>query len=309
MNGRRHAPGRRPLDGSDGEEEDRSGGPRSLSDFHANRELDADRRRRREAGYRRALFLGITVSVLVHAALVAVLSSQLHLPSMETEDRRAPLPDALEGLRLVQVDEPAEIGTPARPAPTEPPSPREEAEEDDAEEADEDARDETAPDDAGDAGEEPEMSNAERLRPREGDPRLWGEFWDEDRRRYVGGSARVDSAVRAILGEYLDSLRLAREAYEDARDWTVGEGDDRWGVSSEGIHLGDVTIPLPVNELFSPAGPRRRELERELRELEAIQRQEQLRDARETREERIEEMRERSTEDAESDSTDSDDDG
>lgn len=300
MNGRRHAPGRRPVDAEDGG--DRTSGPRSLSEFRENRRLDADRRRRREQGYRRALVAGGVVSLLVHVVLVAVLSSQLHLPPMETGPAPSPSPDALEGLRLVQVEEPEPIGAPPRPAPREPAPPREAPEEDDAEDAD----DEGSPEEAAGADEE-EMSNADRLRPREGDPRVWREFWDEDRSRYVGGSARVDSAVRAILGEYFDSLRVAREAYENARDWTVGEGDERWGVSPEGIHLGDVTIPLPVNELLSPTGPRRRELERELRELEEIQRQERLRDVRETREERIEEMRERSREEAESDSTDSDD--
>ncbi len=307
MSGRRHAPGRRPLDDGEGDGGDREDGPRSLTEFRENRRLDADRRRRRERGYRRALVVGGVVSLVAHVVLVAVLSSQLHLPPMETEDPPSPSPDALEGLRLVQVEDPEPVATPPRPAAREPAPPREAPEEDEEEADDEGAPEEAAEDEAG--GDEAEMSNAERLRPKEGDPRIWREFWDEDRGRYVGGSARIDSAVRAILGEYFDSLRMARDAYEDARDWTVGEGDERWGVSSEGIHLGDVTIPLPVNELLSPAGPRRRELERELRELEAIQRQERLRDARETREERIEEMRERSREQAESDSAGSEEDG
>lgn len=284
-----------------------SGGSGRISEFRRNREVDAGRRRRREKGYRRAILWGVAVSLVVHAVLVAVLSDQLYLPRMDVDGPRSPLPRTSEGIRVVRVEEPAPIATPPRPTP-DPPEPVEAPEEESEPEATDPAA-EPVPEDAGEADEDEGMTNAERLRPREGDPRLWRRFWDEDRRRYVGGSARLDSAVRAILGEYFDSLALAREAYEDARDWTVGEGDERWGVSPEGIHLGDVTIPIPVNELLSPSGPRRRQLERELRELEAIQRQETLRDAEETREERLEEMRERSRERAGSDSTDTGDGG
>lgn len=284
-----------------------SGGD-AVSEFRRNREIEAGRRRRREKGYRRAVLWGLAVSLVVHAVLVAVLSDQLYLPRMDVDGPRSPLPDAPEGVRVVEVEEPAPVSTPPRPQP-EPPEPREAPEEEDEEPAEPEPAAEPVPGDAEEAEDEEGMTNAERLRPREGDSRLWRRFWDEDRRRYVGGSARLDSAVRAILGEYFDSLALAREAYEDARDWTVGEGDERWGVSPEGIHLGDVTIPIPVNEVLSPSGPQRRELERELRELEAIRRQETLREAEETREERIEEMRERSRERAESDSTEDGDGG
>lgn len=294
-----HSPGRRPR--SERTDGGRARGPRSLTEVRESRRLEADRRERRDSGYRRALLVGLALSVVGHVGLIALLSSQLHLPRMGVPGRRSPAPDVLEGLRLVRVEEPRPVETPPRPAPVEPPPPREEPEE--TEEAAPEAGGEPTP--AEEPGEREGISNAERLRPREGDSRVWRDFWDEDRSRYLGRSARIDSAIRAILGKYFDSLRVARESYEDARDWTVGDGDERWGVSPEGIHLGDVTIPIPVNQLLSPTGPKRRALERELRELRQIQRQETLREAEATRKERIEEMRERSREEAGSDSTDS----
>lgn len=307
---RRHSPGRRPLD-EDGRSRVRS--PRSLSDLRDQRDRDAERRRRRERIYRNALLVGLAVSVIVHLALVAVLSSQLRLPRMATDGRPAAPAEDLDAQRVVQVREP-EAEVPPRPEQAvEPPPPpvREEATEEEEEAPEPEGEPVPAEEErAGEAERADEgMTNADRLEPKEGDARLWRKFWDENPDRYLGGSARADSAIRAILGKYFDSLRLAREAYDEARDWTVGEGEDRWGVSSEGIHLGDVTIPLPVNQLLSPTGPKRRELERELRELRQIQRQETLRQAEETREERIEEMRERSREKADSDSTESDDEG
>lgn len=269
---------------------------------------DRERRGRRDRGYQRAVRVGLIVSVAAHLIVLFLLGRQLRMPEMGYEPLRLPIDERARGLRLVRVTTP-----PVEPAPptTSPEQPAPEAEEPEPEEAtpepggEEAAPEQVAADES--AGEETEVSNADRLQPREGDSRLWEDFWDEDlQRRYLGGTARADSAVRAILGRYLDSLRLTQEELERARDWTYTEGQDRWGISPEGIHLGDITIPLPVEQLLSPSGPRRRELERELRELQAIQRQEALLEAEETREERIEAMRERAREEAEEDSASDD---
>jgi type IV secretory pathway VirB10-like protein len=305
-------PGEAPGSGSG---EDRSGGAgregrRSLRDLERQRSRELQRRFDRERGYRRAILAGIAVSVAVHLVLLFVLSGQLQLPRM-TYRESPPTPVTMEGLELVRVETPE-----AQPAPARPQQPAErqpEPEEPDEEETEEPQEGQPTPvpsEEDAEGETEERLTNAERLSPKEGDSRVWRDFWDEDLRgRYLGGSARADSAIRAILGKYLDSLRLSEEAYRSARDWTVGEGEERWGVSPEGIHLGDITIPVPVGQLFQPTGPRRRELERELRELREIQRQERLGDVQETREERIEEMRERSRREAgegesEADSTD-----
>lgn len=267
----------------------------------AERDADRQRRDRRERGYRTAFRVGLAVSLLFHVVVVGFLSRELHVAVPGDDAAPLPTPRTPEGVRMVRVQAPEETEPLPRPERPVPPEPEQEEPEED------EAAGEPVPADrpAEEGGEETAetASNIDRLTPREGDARLWRDFWDEDLDERYLGHTRADSAIRAILGTYLDSLRLTEEQLRRARDWTVGEGDEKWGISPEGIHLGDITIPLPVGQLFSPTGPRRRELERELRELEAIQRQEALREAAETREERIEEMRERSREEAESDST------
>lgn len=281
------------------------GGSGGWEEVRHHREVDRRRRGEREQEYRRAVLVGLGVSLAVHLVLIFWISAGLYIPPFEYRPRARPAPLPPEGLEVV-ITEPPPTQAPApeatRPLPEEPPPEEEPSEEETEEEAGT-----PVPAEAGD--EEERMTNAERLQPREGeaDARLWRRFWDEDvRGRYLGGSARADSAIRAILGKYLDSLQLTEEEYRKARDWTFGDGDERWGISPEGIHLGNITIPIPVGEFLSPTGPKRRELERELRELREIQRQEALGDAEKVREERIEEMRRRAREEreeAEADST------
>jgi hypothetical protein len=145
---------------------------------------------------------------------------------------------------------------------------------------------------------EPSLTNAERLRPRYGDRRVWIDpdeldLYGERLARY----ARADSAVRAILRNWLDSLALSEEERRRALDWTLKKGDERWGISPEGLHLGDITIPIPFS--LAPSGPQRREFEQALRDLQEIRRQDLQADLEENRRERAEEMRRRSREEAE----------
>lgn len=253
-----------------------------------------DGRPARERAYRRAVWIGLAVSLVVHAVLVFLVSRGLYLgPTDLAAPSRPPVP--VEGIEIVQVrTAPSEAPPVPRPAPPLGPSPREA-------EAPETVGEETPEEDAGAVREETgqeEMTNAERLRPREGDPRLWRQI-DLETYERLARTSPADSAVRAVLRRYLDSLRLTEEQRRRARDWTFGEGDDRWGISEEGLHLGDITIPIPFGQLLQPSGPLRRELEQELRDLEAIQWQEALDQAEDTREERIEEMRRRAREQAE----------
>lgn len=274
---------------------------RDPGEVRSDRAEDLERRDERHRGYRRAFRLGLAVSVAVHLVILLLLGRQLHVPDLGYDEAlpssRSPEPD-LQVTRI-QVRERAERATPV-PTPPRPIRPEETREQEpEADETPDEAGDE-AEEAAGDEAEET-VSNVEALTPRQGDPRLWSEFWDEDMaRRYLGRGTRADSALRAILGQYMDSLRLSEEQLRQARDWTfTDEEGERWGVSSDGIHLGDVTIPLPVGELLSPTGPRRRQLERELRELREIRRQEAIGEAEETREERIEAMEERAREERE----------
>jgi hypothetical protein len=141
------------------------------------------------------------------------------------------------------------------------------------------------------------LSNAERLTPRFSDPRIWFDprhpllFGDR-----LARFARADSAVRAILRDWLDSLALSDEQMRRALDWTYEKDGKRWGISPEGLHLGDITIPIPFQ--LMPSGPQRRELEQALRDLEEIQLQNLRDDVERIGEERRRAMQERSAEEA-----------
>ena len=81
-------------------------------------------------------------------------------------------------------------------------------------------------------------------------------------------------------------------------DWTFGDGDQRWGISSEGLHLGDVTIPIPFGQLLQQSGPKAREARQALQDLMEIRRQDLRQEQEEVAEERRRAMRERSREQA-----------
>lgn len=285
---------------------------RDPGDVRSDRARDRERRQEREGGYRRAFRLGLAISLAVHLLGLFLLGRQLQMPDMGLDEAVQPTREPTPGLQVTRVRVQERREPPPVPRPPPPIRPEPEPEPEEQEETRETER-ETAEQAAGETaqqeetGEETRVSNVDALTPREGDPRLWREFWDEDvARRYLGGGSRADSALRAILGRYLDSLRLSDEQLREARDWTWTDGEgERWGVSPEGIHLGNVTIPLPVGQLLQPTGPKRRELERELRDLRQIRRQEAIDAAQETREERIEAMEDRARDEQDEASSDS----
>jgi hypothetical protein len=259
-------------------------------------------RRRTERGYRRAVRTGLLISFVLHAG-VFVASGVLRLvrpqyPLVLVEDLPRP-----PGLVVVGVEE---LQSPAPPEEVQGDARRRRPEETQVVEIapveaedEEDAGTDVAPA-AEEPAEEPEdgLTNAERLRPRYSDERVWFDF--RDRPLYgdrLARYARADSAVRSILSGWLDSLALDAEQRQKAMDWTAGEGDERWGVSNEGLHLGKITIPIPFG--FAPSGPQRREFEQALRDLAEIQRQELRREFEEVAEERGEEMRRRTEEELE----------
>ena len=63
----------------------------------------------------------------------------------------------------------------------------------------------------------------------------------------------------ARLGAYNDSTLIAAEAAARATDWTTTDANgNKWGVSPGKLHLGSLTLPLPIS--FSPPPGRRDEL-------------------------------------------------
>jgi len=257
---------------------------------------------------RGAFWGGIAVSVFLHGLVFWVASLVL----IETRGFVAPLVETVpapEGLVVVQIP-----ATPLETAPEEPrPEPLPEEVEADAEEAPPRAPEvaDEEPDDeeeglpgapgvgepgAPAVGEEGvRVTNASRLRLRFSDRRLW--FDPQDPRLFgerLARFARADSAVRAILRDWLDSLNLTEEQARRARDWTFEKDGKRWGISEEGIHLGDITIPIPFG--FQPSGPKRREFEQAVRDLTEIQLQDLRSDLEAVMDERREAMRGRSEE-------------
>lgn len=247
-------------------------------------------REERERRFRRALVAGMLVSLVVHLVIVVVVSAKLAIPPRGYRPVQGPprirMPEGLRALNLRVLETPPEAGrqpsrpapprTERRPAPAERPGPtREQPAETEGE----------------------KLTNAEKIRPKPGDIRVWeGISPEEIPERELTGIQRADSAVYAILRDYLDSVRLSNEASRRAREWLVGKGDKKWGIASDGLHLGDIVIPIPFGQLFQATGEKGRKLRKELQDLEVIQYQDALDRARETREERVKEMRKKSRE-------------
>ena len=111
----------------------------------------------------------------------------------------------------------------------------------------------------------------ERLRPRQVDPRLLG-----GSTYTTPGDNSPAAAVRAriaqSIGAYNDSVAAEAEARARATDWTIKDKNGgSWGVSPGKIHLGSITLPLPL--AFNPPPGRRDEFNarnRDYAEIEAM---------------------------------------
>lgn len=253
----------------------------------------------RERGYRRALRVGLLLSLLVHAAVIWIVGGELRPEREEAPaaEVREPTPrGAVESVRVrPRLERPGPVPEPAPPRPA---REMEREEEPPREETGAEAVEEAAAGEGEEAEEREEvLTNAEKLRPRVGDPRLWVPFEPGELTRSEEVElARARRALRRLLGTYLDSLALTEEQRRRAREWVVEDGDQKWGISPEGLHLGDITIPIPFGELLQRSGPERREAEQILRTYRLIQFKAGQLQAEEVREDRLEAMRERTRE-------------
>lgn len=122
-------------------------------------------------------------------------------------------------------------------------------------------------------GVEPYVSAAERLRPRVGDWRLW--LVPPVMRRTdltpAERAAGVRARLYAILEAYDDSVAAELERELEALIWTIGEEGEEWGISPGKLHLGGITLPLPL--FFGPHPAEARRHEGSIDEWSAIQRQ------------------------------------
>lgn len=104
--------------------------------------------------------------------------------------------------------------------------------------------------------------------------------------------AEANSRLSGRLDAYNDSVALAASEAARAVDWTRTDDDGgRWGVSPEGIHLGDITIPIPIN--MAPGPGKRDEVAGRVRDWGEIQAQGARQEGKETFEERVKAVRER----------------
>lgn len=88
------------------------------------------------------------------------------------------------------------------------------------------------------------LSASDRLAPRIVDPRLWQPMILIPREPTL---ADVEARIAAAVELLSDSALAEADAAMRARDWTVQDGKGgKWGVSPGKLHLGDVTLPLPI---------------------------------------------------------------
>lgn len=131
-------------------------------------------------------------------------------------------------------------------------------------------------------------SAIERMRLQMREPGLWIRA-PHRTDTVVSAEDSLVSAALARLRTLHDSLSALAAAQERALDWTIRTAaGSRWGISPEGIHLGDVTLPAP---LFGIPPGQRDEVNARLREWTEIQQQAQRAEARTTFDERVRAIR------------------
>jgi hypothetical protein len=244
--------------------------------------------------YRRAWWTGLVLSALAHAVLFFWAAQELRLRAARYDS----IPQIVRSPEGMQVIEVRPIAPEEVVAPDErrliqlPPEPEEQAPIPERE-----ATPTGVPVPVAGGREDDEglgMSNAEKLQPHEGDERLWKDFEREKMPEYVQSRwARAEGAIRARLGQLLDSLDLTEEQRRKATDWLTGESDEEWGVTPDGLVLGGLVIPMNVGAMFAEEGPNGRESRAALRDLELIRRQDMMSDIDETMEERNESIEQR----------------
>jgi hypothetical protein len=142
---------------------------------------------------------------------------------------------------------------------------------------------------AGPAGPGP-RSLRDRLAPRTpADPRLFGPV---DGLPPPAGPDEVRARLAERINAYNDSLAAERFAEAKATDWTTTDKDgNRWGVSPGKLHLGKITLPLPL--AFVPPSGRRDEVNAKLRSYSEIEQGASRAEFKDSFEERVKEIRKR----------------
>jgi hypothetical protein len=132
-------------------------------------------------------------------------------------------------------------------------------------------------------------SLADRMAAPRSDPRL---FAPTDPSGMMTGPEGARARLADRLGAYNDSIMAERLAAANATDWTVKDKDGkRWGVSPGKLHLGNITLPLPL--AFNTPPGRRDEVNSQMRNWSEIQAQATRAEIKDSFEDRIKEIRKR----------------
>lgn len=202
------------------------------------------------------LWVALVVSVVVHVVGLGFVGAWLE-PGPEPEARRVPvIAEPPGGIRAIELAAPPEVPEmPAAPEEPEAPDVTPEPEEEAAPAVAQTEPARTTPADS--------VSAADRLAPRVVDPRLWEPMVLIPREPTL---AEVEARVAAAVELLSDSALAEAEAAIRARDWTVEDADGgRWGISPGKIHLGKLTLPLPI---WLPVDPEASLAERRWYELD-----------------------------------------
>lgn len=197
----------------------------------SGRRPDRDRR----AGERRVLYVGLAVSFILHFLLIVLASRWLepadHAGAAAPDPMVVQPDDAMRAVALSDGTSPAPGPEATVSPPISDPAPPAAVPEEDEEDAPEDEPAEL-------------RTAAERLAPRLVDPRLWEPMVLLPREPTLED---VQDRIAAAMEMMSDSALAEAERAMRARDWTVEDGSGgRWGISPGKIHLGSVTLPLPL---------------------------------------------------------------
>lgn len=191
----------------------------------------------RRARERRVLRVGLILSLVLHVVALAVIGDWLRSDTRPADTNAGEVvlvPPS--GMRAVEISEVAVGPEPVTPVVPEPED-REQRQPERPPAVVAAAPDRAVPADAETA--------ADRLAPRVVDPRLWQPMVLIPREpSFSEVEARVAAAVELLS----DSALAEAERAIRARDWTVEDADGgKWGISPGKLHLGKLTLPLPIN--------------------------------------------------------------
>ncbi|HKJ93712.1 MAG TPA: hypothetical protein VJ957_11105 [Longimicrobiales bacterium] len=190
----------------------------------------------------RALGIGIVVSVLLHALLFVLFSRVFLVPTPAlSPGRLPPQRTRLPGMQVLNITPTQNAPTVPQAAPQRQPIPKPEAQ----------PRPQARPPQQAapprSAEGRPPLSPAERLRPTMGDARLWAPVQVPAAGEEAPNIEDVKARIAARLQLLNDSALAAAEAAAKATDWTfTDKNGEKWGITPGKLHLGKITLPLPL---------------------------------------------------------------